>query len=199
MSVQFELPSQMSDETFNREINLRYTAAHRKSIKIMPDHSDEEIQAEKAQSKVAQYRAHTSGRQPRKDRSVLLQSKVNQNDTLKKTCETHSATCTCEIALLCKKVASRDERSADKATYPEALRHKEDLVEKFNNADAQVESVQNVAFSVFLGGLDTSGLLGVPGAAPPATGLTPGTNRSNEVSHKMTGILSNRLEGIVEL
>ena len=74
-------------------------------------------------------------------------------------------------------MASRDERSADKATYPDALRHKEDLVEKFNNADAQVEQVQNVAFSVFLGGLDGGGLLGGLGAsgtklvgkaAPPA-------------------------------
>ena len=49
MSVQFELPSNLSSE-FDTDLNLRVTAAQqfRKPIKMEPEHSDEEIQAEKA-------------------------------------------------------------------------------------------------------------------------------------------------------
>ena len=133
-SVQFELPSALSSGNFER-MGAGASPLGKYWPKMMPASTEEEVQREKAERKVAPYVAHTSGKPARRDRSLVLLSKPNPNETLKKTAATHAASCTCSEAL-CRKIANRDETNADKAKSPEAPRHEEDLVDRFNNADA---------------------------------------------------------------
>ena len=128
------------DDDFVSEALAAAQPFRRYKTKMIPDNTEEEVQRQKAEIKVAPYRVHTAGKKSKKDRSIYLESKVNPNETHKLTAETHKANCTCST-MLCNTVQKRDEMKCDKSKSPEALKYKTDLVDKFVNADALVENV----------------------------------------------------------